>query len=80
MNLISVSQLQDKGYDIHFIGKKVYVKNPSWKQTKQIGVRSNGLYGLQLESPMALISSNLEDKKGLNKLCLEERGTCTTVH
>jgi len=29
MNLISVSQLQDKGYDIHFVGKKVYVKHPS---------------------------------------------------
>ena len=68
MNLISVSQLQDKGYDIHFIGKKVYVKHASWKQTRQIGVRSNRLYRLHLESPMALISSSLDDKKGLNEL------------
>ena len=68
MNLILVSQLQDKGYDIHFIGKKVYVKHPSWKQTRQIRFRSNKLYRLQLETSMALISSNLEDKKGLNEL------------
>jgi len=32
MNLISVSQLQDKGYDIHFVGKKVFVKRSSWKR------------------------------------------------
>lgn len=37
MNLISVSQLQDKGYDVYFIGNKVYVKHPSWKKKRQIG-------------------------------------------
>ena len=37
MNLISVSQLQDKGYDVYFIGKKVYVKHPRWKKKRQIG-------------------------------------------
>lgn len=55
MNLISVSQLQDKGYDVHFVGKKVFVKHLSWKRVKHIGVRSNKLYRLQLNSPMALI-------------------------
>lgn len=29
MNLLSVSQLQGKGYDVFFIKKKVYVKHPS---------------------------------------------------
>ena len=58
MNLISVSQLQDKQYDIHFVGKKVYVKHPSWKKEVQIGIRSNRLYRLQLESPMALIGNH----------------------
>ena len=29
MNLLSVSQLQGKGYDIYFIKDKVYVKHPS---------------------------------------------------
>eukprot|EP00253_Pinus_taeda_P031770 PITA_31770 len=44
MNLISVSQLQDKGYDVHFVGKKAYVTHSSWKKVKQIGARSNRLY------------------------------------
>ena len=43
MNLISVSQLQDKGYDIQFVGKKVLVKHSSWKGVRQIGVQNNKL-------------------------------------
>eukprot|EP00253_Pinus_taeda_P027262 PITA_27262 len=68
MNLISVSQLQDKGYDVYFIRKKVYVKHPGWKRKKKIGVRSNKLYRLQLESPMALIGSNYNGEKERNEL------------
>ena len=48
--------------------ERVYVKHPIWKQTRQTGVRSNRLYRLQIETPMALVNSNLEDKKGLNEL------------
>ena len=66
MNLLSISQLQRKGYDIFFIKEKVYVKHPSWKKKVQIGIRSNRLYRLQLESPMALIGSNGD--KDLNEL------------
>ena len=72
MNLLSVSQLQNKGYDVYFIGKKVYVKHPSWKKKDQIGARSNRLYKLQLESPMALISNNGE--KYLNELLHKRMG------
>lgn len=32
MNLLSVSQIQGKGYDVYFIKEKVYVKHPSWKK------------------------------------------------
>ena len=32
MNLQSVSQLQNKGYDVFFLKEKVYVKDPSWKK------------------------------------------------
>ena len=60
MNLLSISQLQNKGYYIFFIKEKVYVKHPSWKRKTQIGIRSNKLYRLQLESPMALIGSNVD--------------------
>ena len=66
MNLLSVSQLQGKGYDIYFIKEKVYVKHPSWNKKVQIGIKSNRLYRLQLESPMALINSH--EDKNLNEL------------
>ena len=75
MNLLSVSQLQIKGYDVFFIGKTVYVKHPSWKKKAQIGVRSNRLYKLQLESPMALLGSSGE--KDLNELWTGGWDTCT---
>ena len=32
MNLLSMSQLQNKGYDVYFIRDKVYVKHPSWSK------------------------------------------------
>lgn len=66
MNLLSISQLQGKGYDIFFIKEKVYVKHPSWKRKVQIGIKNNRLYRLQLESLMALIGNNGD--KDLNEL------------
>ena len=44
MNLLSIFQLQNKGYDILFIKEKVYVKHLSWKRKAQIGIRSNKMY------------------------------------
>lgn len=38
MNLISVSQLQDKGYNIHFVWKRLFIKHSSWNKVRQIGV------------------------------------------
>ena len=72
MNLLFVSQLRNKGYDVYFIGKKVYVKRLSWKKKAQIGVRSNRLYKLQLESPIALIRSS--EEKDLNELWHRKMG------
>ena len=72
MNLLSVSQLQGKGYDIYFIKEKVYVKHPSWKKKVQIGIKSNRLYKLQLESPMALVGSHGD--KDLNELWHKRMG------
>ena len=66
INLLSVSQLQNRGYDVYFIGNRVYIKHPSWKKKAQIEVRSNKLYKLDLESPMALVSS--ADETDLNEL------------
>jgi len=46
MNLLSVSQLQNKGYEFLFIKEKLYVKHKIWKKKAQIGIRSNRLYRL----------------------------------
>lgn len=46
MNLLSMSQLQNKGYDVYFIQDKVYVKHPNWRKKAQIRVRSHKLYKL----------------------------------
>ena len=46
MSLISISQLQDKGYDVHSVGKKLYVKHLIQKKVRHIGVQSNKLYQL----------------------------------
>ena len=66
MNLLSVSQLQNRGYHVYFIGNRVYVKDPSWKKKTQIWVRSNKLYKLQHDSPRALVGS--VDETDLNEL------------
>lgn len=66
MNLLSISELQNKGYDVFFIKEKVYAKHLSRKGKAQIRIRSNMLYILQLESPMALIGNNGD--KYLNEL------------
>ena len=66
MSLLSISQLQSKGYDVFFIKENIYVKHPTWKKKVQIGIKSNRLYRLQLESPMTLIGSNGD--KDLNEL------------
>ena len=72
MNLLSVCQLQNKGYDVYFIGNKVYVKHPSWSKKAQIRVRSHKLYKLQLEFLVTLIGST--DDRDLNELWQRRMG------
>ena len=84
MNLISVSQLQDKGYDVHFVGKKVFIKHQNWKKVKQVGVHSNGLYKLQIDSLKALVSNNNSDSSSSgrdpNELWHRRRGIYIMEH
>ncbi len=80
MNLFSVSQLQDKEYDVYLIGKKAYVKHPRWKKKRQIGDRSNRLYRLQLESPMTLIGNSHNGEKELNELWHKKMGQLHMEH
>ena len=50
----------------------LFRSHPSWKKKAQIGIRSNKLYKLQLESPMELIGSTNE--KDLSELWLRIMG------
>ena len=80
MLLILAFKLQDKGYDNHFVGKKVYVKHSSWKKVRQIGDQSNKLYRLQIAPPMALIGSDNSSGKEMNELCTGEWDSYTMDH
>lgn len=39
----------------------MFIKHQNWKKVRQIAVRSNRLYKLQLDSPKALVSSSSSD-------------------
>ena len=58
INLISISILQDRGYNILFRGTNVLIKHNDWKSLINIGVRSGHLYRLQFDTPKALMSSS----------------------
>jgi hypothetical protein len=61
-NLISVSTLEDKGFEVTFHGGKVYIrpKGSTTKMDKVIGVRSDKVYRLHFEPVKALVSSNTD--------------------
>lgn len=46
----------------------MFIKHSSWKRVRKIGVQSNRLYRLQLDSPMPLINSDSRSGKELNEL------------
>ena len=46
MNLISVSVLQDRGYNVLFRGTNVLIKHKDWKSPIKFLVRSGCLYRL----------------------------------
>jgi hypothetical protein len=61
-NLISISTLEDKGFEVTFCGGKVYIrpKGSTTKMDKVIGVRSEKVYRLQFESTKALVSNVID--------------------
>ena len=62
MNLISLSVLQDRGYNVLFRGTHLLIKHKYWKSLITIRVRSGHLYRLQFDTPKALTrSSNTRD-------------------
>jgi hypothetical protein len=59
-NLVSVSALEDKGYEVSFKERRAYIKHKDMgKGSEQvIGVRKDKLYKLQFDSHYALASSS----------------------
>jgi hypothetical protein len=59
-NLVSVSALEDKGYEVSFKERRAYIKpkNMSKESEQVIGVRKDKLYKLQFDSHYALASSS----------------------
>jgi hypothetical protein len=61
-NLISVSTLEDKEFEVTFCGGKVYIrpKGSTTKMDKVIGVRSEKVYRLHFEPTKALVNNNTD--------------------
>ena len=59
-NLISISTLEDKGYQVKFRDHRVYIRPKGSDRSLDwvIGIRSGKVYRLQLEPTKALVSSN----------------------
>jgi hypothetical protein len=72
-NLISVSTLEDKGFEVTFRGEKVYIlpKGSTTKMDKVIGVCSENVYRLHFEPAKALVSSITD----LSELWHRQNGT-----
>ena len=60
-NLISVSNLEDKGYQVKFRDHRVYIRSKGSDRSldRVIGIRSGKVYRLHFEPTKALISSDI---------------------
>jgi hypothetical protein len=62
-NLVSISMLEDLGYEVFFRKGKVLMKPPNSKTLVQIGVRAKNLYRLQFGA-VATLSSKKDNQQG----------------
>jgi hypothetical protein len=54
-NLVSISMLEDRGYDVVFSGGKAYLQHKATGQVKKIGIRIKNLYMLEVDGCGAMI-------------------------
>ena len=59
-NLVSISILEDRGYDVIFSKGKVFLRHIATSQVKKIGIRVHNLYKIEVEDCVAL-SSKVEN-------------------
>lgn len=55
-NLVSVTILEDKGYDVVLSKGKAFLRHIAMGQTKRIGIRLKNLYKLEVDDCVALSS------------------------
>jgi len=53
-NLVSISMLEDKGYDVIFSKGKAFLCHIATRQVNRIGVRVKNIYKLEVEYCVAL--------------------------
>ena len=53
-NLVSVTMLEEKGYDVVFSKGKVFLRHIATSYTKRIGIGVNNLYKLEVDDCAAL--------------------------
>jgi hypothetical protein len=54
-NLVSVTMLEDKGYDVTFSSGKSYLRHKATGQVKKIGIRVKNLYMLEVDGCNAMM-------------------------
>ena len=60
-NLVSVTMLEDKGYDVVFSKGKVFLRHITTRQVKQIGSRVKNLYALKVQDTFKALRSKAID-------------------
>jgi hypothetical protein len=54
-NLVSVAMLEDRGYDVVFRSGKSYLRHKATGQVKNIGIRVNNLYMMEVDGCNSMI-------------------------
>ena len=60
-NLVSITMLEDRGYDVVFSKGKVFLRHIITRQVKQIGSRVKNLYALEVQDACKALSSKETD-------------------
>ena len=61
-NLVSVTMLEDRGYDVVFSDGKVFMRHKTIGQSKRIGIRVKNIYKLEVEGCAKMMGK--EEKSG----------------
>ena len=54
-NLVLVTMLEDKGYDVVFSEGKAFLRHKTMGKTKRIGIRVKNLYKLEVDGCIAMV-------------------------